>query len=94
MSRVVRRDPSSTDGGAQNARDDAMFDSSKAAQALAVARRAEVQARAVASMVARAQSAADKRVAGGWGAACSCRVINDVIPPQLLRRQLAACGLM
>ena len=64
VSRVVQRDPSSADGGAQDARDDAQFDGNKVAQALAVAKRAEAQAQAVARMVAASRSASDKRMAG------------------------------
>lgn len=56
VSRVARRDPSSADGGAQNARDDAAFDGNKVAQALAVAQRAEQQAQEVARKVSQAQA--------------------------------------
>ena len=64
MSRVARRDPSSPDGGAQSARDDAAFDGNKAAQALAVAQRAEQQAQEVARMVSKARSANNDRLDG------------------------------
>lgn len=64
MSRVAHRDPSSPDGGAQNARDDAAFDGNKAAQALAVAQRAEQKAQEVAQMVSKAQSKNNDRFDG------------------------------
>jgi type II secretory pathway pseudopilin PulG len=64
VSRVAHRDPSSPDGGAQNARDDAAFDGNKAAQALAVAQRAEQQAQEVARMVSKAQSSNKDRLDG------------------------------
>jgi hypothetical protein len=64
VSRVVHHDPSSPDGGAQNARDEAAFDGNKAAQALAVAQRAEQQAQEVARMVSKAQSKNDDRLDG------------------------------
>ena len=64
MSRVRMRDPSSPDGGAQSARDDAAFDGNKAAQALAVALRAEQKAQEVAQMVSKAQSKNNDRFDG------------------------------
>jgi hypothetical protein len=64
VSRVAHRDPSSPDGGAQNARDDAAFDGNKAAQALAVAQRAEQQAQEVARMVSKAQASNKDRLDG------------------------------
>jgi type II secretory pathway pseudopilin PulG len=64
VSRVVRRDPSSSDGGAQSARDDAAFDGNKVAQALAVAQRAEQQAQEVARMVSQSQAKNNDRLNG------------------------------
>ena len=64
MSRVRMRDPSSPDGGAQRARDDAAFDGNKAAQALAVALLAEQKAQEVAQMVSKAQSKNNDRFDG------------------------------
>jgi hypothetical protein len=64
VSHVAHRDPSSADGGAQSARDDAAFDGNKAAQALAVAQRAEKQAQDIALMVSKAQSANHDRLDG------------------------------
>lgn len=64
MSRVVQRDPSSSDGGAQNARDNVAFDGNKVAQALAVAQRAEQQAQEVARMVSKSQSQTNERLDG------------------------------
>ncbi len=64
MSRVAHRDPTAVDGGAQNARDDAAFDGNKAAQALAVAQRAEQQAQEVARKVSQAQSEINGRLDG------------------------------
>ncbi len=64
VSRVAHRDPSSPDGGAQNSRDDAAFDGNKAAQALAVAKRAEQQALDVARKVSQARSEINDRLDG------------------------------
>jgi hypothetical protein len=68
VSHVVHRDPSAVDGGAQNARDDAAFDGNKAAQALAVAQRAEQQAQEVARQISKARSEINDRL-DGLGAA-------------------------